>query len=223
MSPRAQQRRAHLLPGVRLLPAPPPNVAREEKVPPWYLDPQKAFSFAPKECWLEIGFGDGGTLAHLARHHRDIGMLGCETYRHGIDKMLRHIENDGLTNVRLHDEDARPLLACLKPSSLARVYLLYPDPWPKTRHAKRRFINEVTLNLLWRVLAPNGLFTVATDMTYYAWWTFLHVRRHQGFTCHGETPHHWRVPPKQWYATRYERKALNQGRSPLYLCFQKKA
>ena len=167
--------------------------------------------------WLEIGFGGGEHLAHQAELHPEISFIGAEPFVNGVAKMLALVEEKSLANVKLHDRDARPLLEALPAESLARVYLLYPDPWPKSRHLKRRFVGPETLSHFHRVLQPGGLFLFASDIEDYVAWTRAHVARHGGFAEEGDPA----VPYDNWIETRYESKARREGRGSAYLRFRR--
>jgi tRNA (guanine-N7-)-methyltransferase len=168
--------------------------------------------------WLEIGFGGGEHLAHQAAAHPDISMIGAEAFMNGVAKLLAHLAAQNSSNVRVHYGDARALLEVLPDQCLERIYLLYPDPWPKERQKKRRFVNEVTLGHFQRLLAPGGLFLFASDIADYVEWTREHVTRHGGFAEVGNAE----APYENWIRTRYEAKALREGRKPAYLTFQKR-
>ncbi|TNE59377.1 MAG: tRNA (guanosine(46)-N7)-methyltransferase TrmB [Alphaproteobacteria bacterium] len=172
-----------------------------------------------EQIWLEIGFGGGEHLVARAGQHPDIGFIGAEFFVNGIASCLVHLEEAGLSNVRLHTVDARLFLESLKSSVLDRIFLLYPDPWPKARHNKRRFISDWSLDEFARVLKPGGRLQVATDIPDYCRWTLAHIRRHGAFEWTAQGPDDWRTPPEGWPGTRYEAKALREGRTPVYLDF----
>jgi tRNA (guanine-N7-)-methyltransferase len=163
--------------------------------------------------WLEIGFGGGEHLAHQAALHPEISFLGAEPFVNGVAKLLARVEESHLANVKIHDADARPLLEALPESSFDKVFLLYPDPWPKTRHNKRRFISPETLAQLHRILKPDGMFLFASDIPDYVSWTRLHVAGHGGFAEEGDPAQ----PYDDWVETRYEAKAKAEGRTSSYL------
>ena len=173
------------------------------------------------DIWLEIGFGGGEHLAAAAEMHPRVGFFGCEPFVNGVAKLLAQIRTQGLENIRIHMGDARDLLDRIPAGTLGRAMLLFPDPWPKTRHHKRRFINQETLTQLHRALKPGAEFRVATDIPDYCRWTLAHMHRFGGFDWLAETPEDWRVRPSDWPATRYEQKALRQGRTPVYLRFRR--
>ena len=170
---------------------------------------------------LEIGFGGGEHLAAGAIAHPETGFIGCEPFTNGVAKLVRAVEEAGLANVRIHDNDARDLLDWLPDESLERVDLLYPDPWPKTRHWKRRFVGADNLDRLVRVLKPGGIFRFASDIDSYVAWTLTEVRRHGRFDWLARSAADWRTPWPGWPGTRYEAKALREGRKGHYLTFQR--
>lgn len=175
-----------------------------------------------EDLWLEIGFGGGEHLAALAAENPQIGFLGCEPFVNGVAKLLAQIDRLGLANIRIYHGDARDVLDRLADRSLGRVMLLFPDPWPKKRHHKRRFINDETLPQIARVLRPGGEFRVATDIPDYCRWTLGHILRSDSFDWLAERPADWREHPPDWTETRYEKKARRQGRTPVYLKFRRK-
>jgi tRNA (guanine-N7-)-methyltransferase len=183
--------------------------------------PQKTFDEPPSALWLEIGFGGGEHLAAEARAHPEIGFIGCEPFVNGVAKLLAAIDRDRLRNVRIWDRDATELIARLPPGSIGGASLLYPDPWPKRRHKKRRFISDESLAALGRVMAPGAQLRFATDIDDYAGWALARVLRSRAFRWTGERPEDWRRPWPGWPGTRYEAKALSEGRRPIYLTFER--
>lgn len=165
---------------------------------------------------IEIGYGGGEHLARQAGENPGTGFIGCEVFSGGIAKLLQHIGERGLSNVRLYTDDALKLLVKLPAGSLDEAYLLYPDPWPKARHHKRRFISPVTLGELARVLKPGASFKFATDIEDYANWTLAHVLRSPDFVFTPGAPGSWHEPYPGWTPTRYEEKARLEGRSISY-------
>ncbi len=161
---------------------------------------------------LEIGYGGGEHLARQAVEQPDMGFIGCEVFSGGIAKMLQAVEERGLDNVRLFADDALKLLLKLPDAALDAAWLLYPDPWPKTRHHKRRFVSPTTLSELARVLKPGATFRFATDIEDYANWTLAHIVREPRFRFDVDGPGSWHVPYPGWEATRYEQKARREGR-----------
>ena len=167
--------------------------------------------------WLEIGFGGGEHLAHQAALHPDVWFIGAEPFVNGVAKLLAFIEAGGLSNIRIHDGDARDLLEALPENVFERIYLLYPDPWPKARHNRRRLVSADTLDQFHRVLEPGGLFLFASDIADYVDWTRAHVTAHGGFREEGDPI----APFADWTETRYEAKARREGRVPTYLTFRR--
>ncbi|MBZ0227855.1 MAG: tRNA (guanosine(46)-N7)-methyltransferase TrmB [Bauldia sp.] len=168
---------------------------------------------------LEIGFGGGEHLIHEAKAAPSVGFIGVEPFLAGMAKAVAAVDEADLKNLRLFDGDAARLLDWLPPASLARVDLLYPDPWPKRRHWKRRFVGPANLDRLARVLKPGGLFRFVSDIDSYVEWTLLHLQRRSDFAWTAEKADDWRLPFPGWPGTRYEAKALAAGRRPAYLAF----
>lgn len=186
------------------------------------IDPRTVFAGATA-VHLEIGFGGGEHLAARAAADPASGFIGCEPFINGVSKMLAAIEDKHLRNVRVHHGDARDVLEVLVDASLDMVHLLYPDPWPKQRHAKRRFIAADTLALLARVLRPGGVLRVASDIPDYIGWTLMEIRKDGHFTWTATGKRDWETPPAGWSGTRYEAKARREGRTPCYLEFVRRA
>lgn len=177
------------------------------------LFPQaKGFAF-------EVGFGGGEHLAWQANAHPDWGFIGCEPFINGAAKLVTQIVDQGRTNIRLHVGDAREVVPRMPDGCLEAFYLLFPDPWPKVRHHKRRFINQKNLDQIARVLRVGGELRVASDMMDYARWTLEHVMAHRAFGWTAEHAADWRNRPADWPATRYEQKAVKEGRDSVYLRF----
>jgi tRNA (guanine-N7-)-methyltransferase len=170
---------------------------------------------------LEIGFGGGERLAAQAAAHPDIGFLGIEPFVNGVAKLVAAIEAQRLANIRIHHGDARDVLPSIGSGTLDEVALLYPDPWPKVRHRRRRFVQPGTLAEVHRILAPGGVFFFASDIPDYVAWTLQRVQAQGGFTWTAERPADWKEPPQGWVRTRYEAKAVREGRSPCYLLFRR--
>lgn len=175
------------------------------------LLPESLFPDAEKIV-IEIGYGGGEHLARKAAEAPQTGFIGCEVFTGGIGKMVQAIEARGLDNVRLYTDDALKLLMALPDASVDEVYLLYPDPWPKTRHHKRRFVSPTTLAELARVIRPGGVFHFATDIDDYANWTLAHILRTPSFIFAPQAPGSWLQPYPGWQPTRYEQKARREGR-----------
>jgi len=170
---------------------------------------------------LEIGFGGGEHLIHRALTEPSVGRIGVEPFVNGMAKASRAIAAEGIRNVRLFDRDAAELLDWLPERSLVLADLLYPDPWPKRRHWKRRFVNARNLDRLARVLVPGGLFRFASDIDSYVAWTLAHADAHPAFRWTARSADDWREPFPGWPGTRYEKKALREGRRGTYLTFER--
>ena len=170
------------------------------------------------ETWLEIGFGGGEHLAEQAARHPGVRVLGAEPFLNGAASALRHIEERGLENVRLHVGDARDLLAALPDASLRRIFILFPDPWPKARHRKRRLVNAAVAGELARVLAPGGRLRFATDWADYADTALLALRSEPRLAWTARRADDWRLPPADHVTTRYETKRLGDC-APVFLDF----
>ena len=183
------------------------------------LDPRTAFAPPPVAVWLEIGFGGGEHLAAQAAAYPDIGFIGCEAYLDGVAGLLRALAERELGNVRIFPDDARLLIDSLDTASIERVFLLFPDPWPKARHHKRRFVSPENVDALARILVDGGRLNVATDHSGYCRWILAHLVAHPGFTWTARSARDWRAPPPEWPGTRYEAKARRQGRPSTYLTF----
>ena len=177
------------------------------------------FGAGVTEARMEIGFGGGEHLAAEAERHPGIGFIGCEPFRNGIAKLLDLVEACGLDNLRLHAGDAADVLDRLPEACLTQVDLLYPDPWPKRRQRKRRFIGDANMGRLARALRPGAEFRFATDIDDYAGWGVAHVLRSRFFAWRAEMAQDWRCPWQPWSSTRYEAKAIREGRPPVYLTF----
>lgn len=175
------------------------------------LDPRALFPEA-QEFIVEIGYGGGEHLALEASRHPQTGFIGCEVFTGGIGKMVQTIAGQDLRNIRLFTDDALKLLMALPDACLDAVYLLYPDPWPKTRHHKRRFVSPTTLGELGRVIRPGGQFHFATDIEDYADWCLAHILRSPDFEFNPGRPGAWHEPYPGWEPTRYEQKARREGR-----------
>jgi tRNA (guanine-N7-)-methyltransferase len=177
--------------------------------------------FGGKDIWLEIGFGGGEHVIHQAAQNPDVGIIGCEPYINGVAMLLGKVRRASVDNLRIHPGDVRDMFDVLPEASVSKVFLLYPDPWPKARHHRRRFVTPEHLEPLARVLKAGAEFRVATDIPDYVRQTLEEVPRH-GFEWLAEGPQDWRTPWADWLSTRYEQKALREGRTPHYLTFRKR-
>jgi tRNA (guanine-N7-)-methyltransferase len=181
------------------------------------LDLAALFGGAVREVWLEIGFGGGEHLAAQAARHPDVGLIGCEPFVNGVAMALGRIESGALGNVRIHPGDARDLIDHLPDGSIGRVFLLYPDPWPKARHHRRRFMNPENLRSLARVLRPGAELRLATDIAEYMDHALAAVAASEGlFECAAPVALGRDAAGADWPGTRYEAKALRAGRVPRY-------
>ncbi|HET7851680.1 MAG TPA: tRNA (guanosine(46)-N7)-methyltransferase TrmB [Methyloceanibacter sp.] len=179
----------------------------------------RLFAQPVDEVWLEIGFGSGEHLIWQAEHHPQVGLIGCEPFINGVASLLGKIETLHLATVRIHDGDARDVLAWLPPQSISRIFVLFPDPWPKKRHQKRRLVSPEAVADFARVLRQGGEFRFASDNADYAGEALLTMLASKAFTWAAEGPKYWRERPLDWPETRYERKALSAGTKPAYLSF----
>lgn len=193
----------------------------------------KTFPFKPRELWLEVGFGGGEHVAELAKMYPDVGFIGAEPFLNGVSSLLAHLngshrfpkEETGLEegrtdNVRIWPDDIRLVFPHLPDGVFDRIFVLYPDPWPKARHAERRFINQNNLPELYRLLTPKGQLFVATDVVGYAEWVEEQMKIFKKFTRKNKDLHN---PPQDWVPTRYEQKGIQAGRQPIYFVFSKKS
>lgn len=168
---------------------------------------------------LEIGFGGGEHLLHRATAAPETGFVGVEPFVNGMAKLMMAVRKRPLANLRVYDDDATRLLDWLPQASLDGIDLLYPDPWPKKKHWKRRFVSPVNLDRFARVLKSGGKFRFASDIDSYVNWTLLHCRAHDAFAWQAEDAADWHRPYEGWPGTRYEAKAVREGRQPAYLTF----
>jgi len=183
-------------------------------------DPHSLFD-APGPLHMEIGFGGGEHLLDEAGGSPGINFIGIEPFENGMANLLYHVEQTGLSNIRTALEDARDVLDRLPDQCLDRVWLLYPDPWPKKRHWKRRFVSDGNLDALARCLKDGAEFRFASDIDTYLSWTLAHVRRHSEFEWLADCAADWRSPWPGWKSTRYEEKAFREGRKGHYLTFRR--
>lgn len=192
------------------------------------IEPKTLFTTAVDEVWLEVGFGGGEHLAWQAQQNHSIGIMGCEPFINGVVKLLGEIEAHNLQNVRIHADDARFLLEKLSPKCLSRVFILYPDPWPKQDQKKRRFVNAETLAMISAAMKDGGELRFASDIPDYVNWVLKHIAAHNAlgksqFVWKNKSLDECRQRPDDWPQTRYEQKALRENRVPAYLRFEHKA
>ncbi|WP_347311492.1 tRNA (guanine(46)-N(7))-methyltransferase TrmB [Defluviimonas sp. SAOS-178_SWC] len=193
----------------------PRGVTREENPERALIDPAEIFG-DHRPVWLEVGFGAGEHLVHMAARYPGVGIIGCEPFINGVAMLLGKIRAAGVTNLAVHPGDARDLMEVLPEGSVAKAFLNYPDPWPKRRHHRRRFVTAEHLLPLARVMAPGAEFRVATDIPDYVRQTRIEVPK-AGFELVNDSGAAW----DDWLSTRYEQKALREGRVPHYLTFRR--
>lgn len=181
------------------------------------VDPAAFFPPGMREVWLEIGFGAGEHLVWQATRNPDIGMIGAEPFLNGVARLLSEIADDRLGNIRIHPDDVRPLLPRFVDASLARVFILFPDPWPKLRHNRRRLINTNLLDTLAKLMRDGAELRVATDDQDYLVWILRHLQAHPEFAWTARRADDWRHRPADWPDTRYEDKNRSGGPGPTFL------
>lgn len=190
-------------------------------------DPRKYFAASSSavgrlsDVWLEVGFGAGEHLAWQVEAHPEVGFIGAEPYVAGMAKLLAKLAEKNPNNVRLYTEDVRDVIAALPDASVGRVFILFPDPWPKTRHHKRRLIQTAMLDELARITRPGGELRFATDDAGYLAWALERFLAHPAFAWAAESSSDWRVRTIDWPETRYEAKAKRAGRTCTYLRFMR--
>ena len=185
------------------------------------LDPASCFDRQVREVWLEIGFGGGEHLAAQAAANSHVGMIGCEPFINGVAALLALVDRDSLNNIRVFADDGRILLDAIENATIGRMFLLFPDPWPKKRHHKRRFVTAANLDHCARVLRPGAELRIATDDSAYCNWILEHLISHVSFQWEARGPKDWRERPLDWPGTRYEAKARAAGRRPVFLKFRR--
>lgn len=183
-------------------------------------DPKSQFPNSVQEVWLEVGFGAGEHLVWQATHHPHVGLIGAEPYEMGVAKLLTKLEEMPLNTVRIHEGDGRDIIEALPDSSLGRFFLLFPDPWPKTRHHKRRFLQMEMLDQLARVLKDGAELRFATDDKSYLPYALERLMAHPAFEWLAQSPGDWKKRPADWPPTRYETKAIKGP--PTFLRFRRR-
>ncbi|MEX0347600.1 MAG: tRNA (guanosine(46)-N(7))-methyltransferase TrmB [Rhizobiaceae bacterium] len=179
------------------------------------------FSSPVREVRLEIGFGGGEHLLHQIEKWPQTGFVGVEPFVNGMAKLCAALGNELPGNLRLYDDDATGVLDWLPENSISGLDLLYPDPWPKKKHWKRRFVSQPNLDRFARIMKSGADFRFASDIDTYVNWTLLHCRYHPSFEWLADTAADWNEPFNGWPGTRYEAKALREGRRPAYLTFRR--
>ena len=196
-----------------------PSLAIPVPQPGERIDPRALFARPVDEVWLEVGFGSGHHLAWQAEHNPSVGHIGAEPFVNGVAALLALVDQGRLDNVRVLPDDARPLLDALPDASLGRAFVLFADPWPKKRHWERRFIGPGNLDHLARVLKDGAELRLASDDMGLVRWMLEHTVRHPDFEWTARSPRDWRERPADWPPTRYEQKAIEAGRKPVFLRF----
>lgn len=181
--------------------------------------PEAHFDAALADHWLEIGFGKGEHLAAQAKSNPDIGLIGCEPFLNGVSGLVDIVDQENLTNVRIFMDDARLLMDSLPDQSMGRAFILFPDPWPKARHHKRRIVSAGNINVLSRILKDGAELRIGTDHMEYCRWIMAHMLENPDFIWLSDSPENWRDRPDDWPASRYEIKSGEQGRISSYLRF----
>jgi len=185
--------------------------------------PSQQFTGAVNDIWLEIGFGGGEHIAAQALAHPQIGFIGAEPFINGVAKLVHTISDENISNIRIWPDDVREIFPTITDNTLGRIFILFPDPWPKKRHAKRRLLTHETLDEIYRMMKPGAELMVASDHTDYVRYALFQISTHPGFEWLAKSAADWRDPPKGWTRTRYEEKALAKGIKASYLVFRRKS
>jgi len=188
----------------------------EEKIEPYSL-----FSCNIKEVWLEIGFGAGEHTAWQAKQNPNVGFIACEPFLNGVARLLKSVSAENLHNIRIFPDDALTLIKHLPKGTIDRLFILFPDPWPKSRHKKRRMITLENIANFADILADNGVLRFSTDHLEYARWTLLIMLKQKWFYWTAEKSSDWQIRPADWPLTRYEQKALKDNKKPIFLQFKR--
>ena len=196
-----------------------PKRCRAIQIAPEALAAGQAFAPPPREVWLEIGFGAGEHLIEQAKANPDVGVIGCEPFLNGVAAALAGLEREQLLNVRVRRGDAQAVVEAVPDGFFSRIFILYPDPWPKRRHNKRRVIAADMIEALARVMRRGGELRFATDIDDYAGWTLARFLASPHFRWTANRADDWRRPWPEWRPTRYEAKARKEGRGSVYLTF----
>ncbi|MDI1227253.1 MAG: tRNA (guanine(46)-N(7))-methyltransferase TrmB [bacterium] len=186
------------------------------------IDPRCLFDFPVREVWMEIGFGNGEQLIHQALHNPDIGFIGCEPFMNGVASLCRDMRDNRLRNIRVFQDDVRLLMPKLQEKSISRLFLLNSDPWPKTRHHKRRVVQTENLDAFHRLLKPGAEFRMSSDVPALNAWQLEKTFLHGGFEWLATCAADWRNRPADMRGTHYQAKGLVQGRETMFLNFKAK-
>lgn len=204
------------------------SAARFEKYFPLYsinipgdegINPRELFIDEMTEYWLEIGFGKGEHLASQAKENPQVGIIGCEPFLNGVSGLIDHIDKENIENTRFYMDDARLLMDAIPESSISRAFILFPDPWRKKRHYKRRVVNAGNLKVLTKILKDGAELRIATDHNDYCRWILARLLENEHFIWQSEHPDDWHKRASDWPATRYEEKAFKSGRRSTYMTF----
>ena len=209
-----------------------PNVAKllEDRLPELLIktrpnqteiNPLNLFKNPIGRIWLEIGFGAGEHIAWQAKNNPNVGFIGCEPFINGVASLVRHSVSEKLLNIRIVPDDVRPFLIKLPDQSIDRLFVLFPDPWPKRKHRNRRIIQRSTLGEFHRILKPGAKFRIATDHPVYLKWIIIHLSNYEGFSWLARRAQDWRQRSSDWPQTRYELKAITEGRAPIFLEYRR--
>ena len=198
----------------------------EAQLPQWQLAPDctdliSCFDHKPNDIFLEIGFGGGEHLASIAAASPEAGFIGAEPFLNGVASLVRHIDEDGLTNIRIWPDDVRLILDQLPDNMLAGAYIMFPDPWPKRRHAGRRILQLSMRNRLARLIRPGGVLRMASDHALAKSWLLAEAMADERFEWQAKTAQDWRERPDNWPETRYMEKAYREGRAPSWFEFKR--
>lgn len=185
------------------------------------LDVDTLFKAPVTGLVVELGMGNGESIAIRSQKETDKHFIGCEVYKNGLTSLVREIETNDIQNLKVCDQDARDLLESLPENSVSELVVLYPDPWPKSRHKKRRIVNDELLEMADKVLTEDGVLFLATDIPDYMMWMLREVYNHDVFFPVATSPSEWAEAPYWWHRTKYERKAMKQGRNPWYMTFKR--
>lgn len=186
------------------------------------LPPSSLFSFTPKKNVLEIGFGNGEHLAEMMRQQPETGFIGAEPFINGMTAFMKEIHDEGMgKNIRVHMDDAIPLVKSLAPNTIDEIYVLNPDPWHKLRHHQRRIINQDNLDLFAKILKPKGKLIMSTDVRDLIEWMVTEATLNKNFKWTAQNCHGWQVPPADWIPTRYETKGAKGADKMNYLFFER--
>jgi len=197
------------------------------RLPELRLDPDQPvaaqFAGGPSDLFLEIGFGGGENLAAIAAARPEAGFIGAEPFINGVASLVRHVDQAGLTNIRIWDDDVRLILGRMPDAALAGAYVLFPDPWPKRRHAARRILQPMVLDELARLIRPGGSLVLASDHPVAKSWLLQSACAHPGFAWTARRPQDWRTRPDHLVPTRYMQKAEREARVPSWFLFQRRS